>query len=249
MLRRRPRPRILGLPCGLRQLSPLTLSQRSYVLVQGTIKPFSLFWSHWKRFCTGCHPSPVRPKKCCPALRGLCACSVASLMQRRCPQGPEVAYEFLSELGRGEYAHTYLVRRRNTGRELACKEILKGPTPETVARAAREAEVHSSLSGHPNIAGQPQLKEFKDHSILEQQALLEGWQLPSSKSREGDREQAGIHSYSGCHCGMVCWEERWGPPSPIASIIHEEFCIFQHLQQLMGLWQGGLLAAIFMQGR
>ena len=68
-------------------------------------------------------------------------------------QAPEVAYELLRELGRGEYAHTYLARRRTNGQLLACKEILKGTSPETVARAAREAEVHSSLSGHPNVAG------------------------------------------------------------------------------------------------
>ena len=68
-------------------------------------------------------------------------------------QPPEMAYDFVRELGRGKYARTYLVRRRSSGRELACKEILKGETVASFERAQREAEVHSVLSGHPNIAG------------------------------------------------------------------------------------------------
>ena len=70
-------------------------------------------------------------------------------------QAPELAYTFVKELGRGEYARTYLVKRRCSERELACKEILKGNTEVSFQRARREAEVHSVLSGHPNIAGEP----------------------------------------------------------------------------------------------
>ena len=64
-----------------------------------------------------------------------------------------VMYEFLRGLGKGEYACTFLVRRRSSGRELACKEVRKGNTNATYHRARREAEVHSILSGHPNIVG------------------------------------------------------------------------------------------------
>jgi len=76
-----------------------------------------------------------------------------------------MAYDFLRELGRGEYAQTYLVRRRTSGQLLACKEILKGDTPQTVARAAREAEVHSSLSDHPNIAGENPPSHTHNHPL------------------------------------------------------------------------------------
>lgn len=69
-----------------------------------------------------------------------------------------MAYDFVRELGRGEYARTYLVRRRSSGRELACKEILKGNTVTSFERARREAEVHSVLSSHPNVAGKSSKK-------------------------------------------------------------------------------------------
>lgn len=68
-------------------------------------------------------------------------------------QPPEIAYDFIRELGTGEYACTYLVRRRSSGRQLACKEILKGETEVTLQRARTEVEVHCALSGHPNIVG------------------------------------------------------------------------------------------------
>lgn len=95
----------------------------------------------------------------------LSLCNLKKVPVHLMMQAPESAYAFLRELGRGEYARTWLVKRQSCSREFACKEILKGNTTASYQRARREAEVHSVLNGHPNIAGKSILHCRKAHKL------------------------------------------------------------------------------------
>jgi calcium-dependent protein kinase len=77
---------------------------------------------------------------------------VGSVLKRK-TENLKDKYSLGRKLGQGQFGTTYLCIEKSTGKEYACKSILKRKlsTEEDVEDVIREIQIMHHLSGHPNV--------------------------------------------------------------------------------------------------
>jgi calcium-dependent protein kinase len=95
-----------------------------------------------------------RPRHKAPKVKRVSSAGllVGSVLKRKTENLKE-KYSLGRRLGQGQFGTTYLCVERSTGREFACKSILKRKlvTDDDVEDVRREIQIMYHLAGHPNV--------------------------------------------------------------------------------------------------
>jgi calcium-dependent protein kinase len=97
---------------------------------------------------------PTRPRPKAPPVKRVSSAGllVGSVLKRR-TENLKDKYSLGRRLGQGQFGTTYLCVERATGKEFACKSILKRKlvTDDDVEDVRREIQIMHHLAGHPNV--------------------------------------------------------------------------------------------------
>ena len=97
---------------------------------------------------------PTRPRPKAPPVKRVSSAGllVGSVLKRR-TENLKDKYSLGRRLGQGQFGTTHLCVERGTGKELACKSILKRKlaTDDDVEDVRREIQIMHHLAGHPSV--------------------------------------------------------------------------------------------------
>lgn len=97
---------------------------------------------------------PEKPRPKGPQVKRMSSAGllVGSVLKRK-TENLKDKYSLGRKLGQGQFGTTYLCIEKSTGKEYACKSILKRKlsTEEDVEDVRREIQIMHHLSGHPNV--------------------------------------------------------------------------------------------------